>query len=161
ALHRYAARDNTSARPPRAPTGARPPLGHYASCGKRIAAGRDTAHGVLRVASRLPYRFLQHSTAIFDTADNGRALTTAGGFEGRTGVRLRDESARQARADASAQGGPAAAAPPPGPQGIGTAVAFDWGIAAQMLFVAPMVAAGVGFGEQMAGYGPVARIAAA
>jgi len=40
-------------------------------------------------------------------------------------------------------------------------VAFDWGIAAQMLFVAPMVAAGVGFGEQMAGYGPVARIAAA
>src|SRR5260221_11957850 len=38
-----------------------------------------------------------------------------------------------------------------GPRGIGTAVAFDWGLAAQMLFVASAYLFGFGPGGMMAG----------
>jgi len=49
------------------------------------------------------------------------------------------------------QAGPAAAPRMAGPRGIGTAVAFDWGLVAQMLFVASAYLFGFGPGGMMAG----------
>src|SRR5260221_9944322 len=51
------------------------------------------------------------------------------------------------------QAGPAAAPRMAGPRGIGTAVAFDWGLVAQMLFVASAYLFGFGPGGMMAGGG--------
>jgi hypothetical protein len=45
-----------------------------------------------------------------------------------------------------------------GPRGIGTGVAFDWALAAQMLIMAPFFALGVGPGAQAAGFPLATRI---
>ena len=61
----------------------------------------------------------------------------------------------------------AAAAPPvnkaapPGPRGIGTAVAFDWGLTAQLAIEAPLFALGIGPGSNLAGQPLAMRLGAA
>lgn len=52
---------------------------------------------------------------------------------------------------------PADYAAPAGPRGIGTAVAFDWGLTAQLTIEALSLALGIGPESAMAGHAPVAR----
>ncbi len=47
-----------------------------------------------------------------------------------------------------------------GPRGIGTGVAFDWALAAQILIMAPFIALGVGPGALAAGMPPTVRVGA-
>ncbi len=49
----------------------------------------------------------------------------------------------------------------PGPRGIGTAVAFDWGLTAQLAIESPMFALGVGPGSNLAGQPLAMRLGAA
>src|SRR5260221_1650315 len=58
------------------------------------------------------------------------------------------------------QAGLAAAPRMAGPRGIGTAVAFDWGLVAQMLFVASAYLFGFGPGGMMAGCSFTGRMGA-
>lgn len=72
---------------------------------------------------------------------------------------VRRGKAPETDAGAPAKGGVEAA---PGPRGVGTAVAFDWAIAAELLVVAALVAAGAGsFGAPLASRGLVPRLAVA
>lgn len=48
-----------------------------------------------------------------------------------------------------------------GPRGIGTAVAFDWGLTAQLAIEAPMFALGIGPGSNLAGHPLVIRLGTA
>jgi hypothetical protein len=65
------------------------------------------------------------------------------------------EQAQQAQRERQQE----SSAPTQGPRGIGTGVAFDWALAAQILIMAPFFAVGVGPGAQTAGLPLAARIA--
>jgi hypothetical protein len=56
---------------------------------------------------------------------------------------------------------PAESVAPAGPRGIGTAVAFDWGLTAQLAIEAPLFALGIGPGSAMAGQPLAMRLGAA
>jgi hypothetical protein len=67
---------------------------------------------------------------------------------------------RTERAETPTPAAPASGTANAGPRGIGTAVAFDWGLTAQFLSTAPFLALGTGPGDSLASSSSVVRLLA-